>query len=243
MSRLRTRKHIRPRSLTADVSAHGTGSAESRQSCSYQVSRAETHSPSFQDLVATDTDRSGSPPMWTPLRDVVALKEDDGSYYRDENSARSPHHPMEPTVRVYLETSEASERGLVDVVACGSTLGSLMRFVRSAGKPCRFWTEIVGGTMFFVRKERSPQELIEDVRVTGTRFPKRTRPGARTSKAPSRTSVFSGTTLQEKSFSYASKVMDFSPSSPSTHTRCPSRVPLRTAALPREILWSRPSPA
>jgi hypothetical protein len=68
----------------------------------------------------------------------------------------------------------------VDVFACNSTLGNLLRFVRGAGsgthrgKPlhARFLVELVGArTVFFLRRERSPTETIPDVRGYGHTFP------------------------------------------------------------------------
>jgi hypothetical protein len=67
----------------------------------------------------------------------------------------------------------------VDVFACNSTLGNLLRFVRGAGcgtnrgQPlhARFLVERVGPTVFFLRRERSPTETIPDVRGYGHAFP------------------------------------------------------------------------
>lgn len=58
-----------------------------------------------------------------------------------------------------------------DVFACGSTLGSLLRFVRGADKAFRFCVEVIGNTVFFIRKENDPKELIEGVRGFGHSFP------------------------------------------------------------------------
>jgi hypothetical protein len=59
----------------------------------------------------------------------------------------------------------------IDLFACGSTLGSLLRFVRSIDKPFRFEVEIIGNTAFFIRKENSPTELIPGVHGYGHTFP------------------------------------------------------------------------
>ena len=59
----------------------------------------------------------------------------------------------------------------IDLFACSSTLGNLLRFVRKADKPFRFFVEAVGKTVFFTRHENSPTQLIEGVRGYGHTFP------------------------------------------------------------------------
>jgi hypothetical protein len=61
----------------------------------------------------------------------------------------------------------------IDIVACGSTLGNLLRFVRGQDKSFRFAVEIIGNTVFFIRKENDPREIIPDVRGYGHSFPER----------------------------------------------------------------------
>jgi hypothetical protein len=58
-------------------------------------------------------------------------------------------------------------------MACSSTLGNLLRFIRGSGedKPFRMLVEKIGNTVFFVRRENSPTELIPDVRGYGHAFP------------------------------------------------------------------------
>lgn len=58
-----------------------------------------------------------------------------------------------------------------DVFASESTLGNLLRFVRGSDKAFRFNVEVIGDTVFFVRKENDPRELIEGVRGFGRSFP------------------------------------------------------------------------
>ena len=52
-------------------------------------------------------------------------------------------------------------------------MGNLLRFVRSIDKPFRFSVEVVDSTVFFVRKENQPDELIDGVRGYGHTFPGR----------------------------------------------------------------------
>lgn len=60
----------------------------------------------------------------------------------------------------------------LDVVACSSTLGNLLRFIRGGeDKKFRALVELVGDTVFFIRRENSPRELIPDVRGYGHSFP------------------------------------------------------------------------
>lgn len=59
----------------------------------------------------------------------------------------------------------------VDVVACGSTLGNLLRFTRSLDVNFRFDVQFIGKTIFFLRKENSPKELIEGLYGYGHTFP------------------------------------------------------------------------
>lgn len=50
-------------------------------------------------------------------------------------------------------------------------MGNLLRFVRGISKPFRFDIELVGETVFFIRKERDPKELIPGVYGYGHTFP------------------------------------------------------------------------
>ena len=77
----------------------------------------------------------GRPPRWTPSRDDIQLREDSGRYYRDKNAAKFPNHPFAPAITACLASSP-SVLDDVDVVACGSTLGNLLRFVRGQDKKC-----------------------------------------------------------------------------------------------------------
>ena len=80
-------------------------------------------------------------------------------------------HPMEPAVRAVLKAQPDFSTTSVDLVACSSTLGNLLRFVRGDDKPFKLLLEAVGGTVFFERKENSPREVIPDVRGFGHTFP------------------------------------------------------------------------
>ncbi len=74
-------------------------------------------------------------------------------------------------MRSLLTEHEDLETQKVDLFACSSTLGSLLRFVRKVDKPFRFFVEAVGNTVFFTRHENSPTQLIEGIRGYGHTFP------------------------------------------------------------------------
>lgn len=105
------------------------------------------------------------------MEEPQQLKEDSGDYFRDPNAARYPKYPTEPAVQAVLAEQPDFPTTGVDIFACGSTVGNLLRFVRGVDKAFRFNVEVVGNTVFFVRKEKAPTELIPDVRGYGHTFP------------------------------------------------------------------------
>lgn len=113
----------------------------------------------------------GAPPAWMPLDEPVQLKEDSGTYYRDANAARYSEYPIEPAVRAISAQTASFATEDVDVFACASTLGNLLRFIRKVDRPFRFTVEAVGNTVFFIRRENSPTETIQGVRGYGHTFP------------------------------------------------------------------------
>jgi hypothetical protein len=112
----------------------------------------------------------GKPPRWTPLARATKLAEDSGEYFRDKNAARFPKHPMEPAILALL-ARDPTIRANVDVVACGSTIGNLLPFVRNSDKRFRILVELVEDAVFFIRRENSPTELIPGVHGYGHTFP------------------------------------------------------------------------
>ncbi|KAL3417065.1 geranylgeranyl pyrophosphate synthetase [Phlyctema vagabunda] len=117
----------------------------------------------------------GKPPKWTPITRPTKLLEDNpnGTYYRDPNAAYFPSYPMEPVVRSIFEARPDFNAQEVNVFGCGSTLGNLLRFARKVEteKPFRFLVEVVGETVFLIRRENSPKEVIADIRGYGHSFP------------------------------------------------------------------------
>ena len=117
------------------------------------------------------TSTKGKPPAWEPPTTTTKLKEDDGNYFRDPNAARYPAHPIEPAVQAIFASQSHFPTTSIDIFACGSTLGNLLRFVRKVDKSFRILVEAVGDTVFFVRRENSPTELIPGVTGFGHTFP------------------------------------------------------------------------
>ena len=98
------------------------------------------------------------------------MPEDSGTYFRDRNAARYPSHPLEPAVLASL-SADPKLPDETDVVACASTLGNLLRFVRGEDRSFRMLAQMVGSTLFLTRREKSPTETIPNVRGHGHTFP------------------------------------------------------------------------
>ncbi|KAI4225363.1 MAG: hypothetical protein L6R40_008375 [Gallowayella cf. fulva] len=113
----------------------------------------------------------GAPPAWSPPKDRPNLEEDKDTYLRDPNAARYPHFPTEPAIRAVFALHPDFDTAAIDVVGCGNTMGNLIRFANSNEKTFRLYIEVVGNTVFLVRKENSPTEPIEGVRGYGHTFP------------------------------------------------------------------------
>lgn len=113
----------------------------------------------------------GRPPAWTPLAPHSRLRPDSGNYYRDENAARFPEHPMEPAVKSIFHLTPSFDSSKIEVFACGSTLGDLLRYSLGRAQPFSFTVHVLGSTAFFLRRNNSPIELIEDVKGFGHSFP------------------------------------------------------------------------
>ncbi|PSR97391.1 hypothetical protein BD289DRAFT_458951 [Coniella lustricola] len=112
----------------------------------------------------------GKPPRWTPPAQPHQLKLDSDEYFRDPNAANFPKHPMEPAVVAAL-TMDPTIAPTIDLVACSSTIGNLLRFVKATDKKFRILVESVGNTVFLIRRENTPRELIPDVKGYGHSFP------------------------------------------------------------------------
>jgi len=78
---------------------------------------------------------------------------------------------MEPAVRAALDMQPQLELTSVDVFGCGSTVGNLLRCARSQPQPFRFDVDVIGDTVFMVRREESPTQMITDLQGYGHTFP------------------------------------------------------------------------
>ena len=103
---------------------------------------------------------SGMPAVWDPPLETRRLPQDNVRCFRDANAARHPSHPMEPAVKAVIAQVPHLKTDQFDIFGCTSTMGSLMRFLKNHDKPFRFTVEAVGRTVFFVRRENAPGELI-----------------------------------------------------------------------------------
>lgn len=115
--------------------------------------------------------RPGQPPRWTPSRVSRRVPWDSGEYYRDINAASYPKHPLEPSIISVMKMNPNPMP--VNIVACGSTIGNLLRFARGSDldRSFRILVELVGDTAHLIRRENSPKELIAGVRGYGHTFP------------------------------------------------------------------------
>ena len=59
----------------------------------------------------------------------------------------------------------------IDVFGCGNTFGSLIAFLTQKEKNFRFTAEKIGSTLFLIRKENTPEDIIDNVYGYGHTFP------------------------------------------------------------------------
>jgi len=109
--------------------------------------------------------------LWSPSLSTKRLMEDSGEYFRDPNAARYPHYPAEPAFRALLAMHPDFNLSALDIVGCGSTLGNLLRFCGGLDTDFRFNIDLVGDTVFLIRKESSPIALISNICGYGHTFP------------------------------------------------------------------------
>ena len=78
---------------------------------------------------------------------------------------------MEPAVRSIFTCQPDFQGHPVDLFACSSTLGNLFRYVDKQEKTFRMLVKVVGDTIFLVRRENSPTQLIPGITGFGHSFP------------------------------------------------------------------------
>lgn len=113
----------------------------------------------------------GEPPAWTPPVDTPKLRQDPGQYYRDQNAWRSPEYPLQPAIQAILTDRPDFPRKNINIVGCGHSLSHLLEFVCEIKKPFRILGETVGETVFLIRRENSPTEVIQGIHGYGHTFP------------------------------------------------------------------------
>ncbi|KAJ4292669.1 hypothetical protein N0V90_009332 [Kalmusia sp. IMI 367209] len=91
--------------------------------------------------------------------------------YALPQTTRFPQFPTEPAVRALFNINPHFPTNEVDIFACGNTMGNLLRFVSSIDKSFRFNIELIGSTVFLVRKENDPRETIDGIHGYGHTFP------------------------------------------------------------------------
>jgi hypothetical protein len=111
----------------------------------------------------------GIPPTWHPRKHSWSVKYDRGDFFRDVNAANFPTHPLAPVITSikYLAPEKASQ---IDILACSSTLGHLMRMARGEERGFSFEIARLDSTVVFLRKDGDPTTLIPDVKGYGHEF-------------------------------------------------------------------------
>ncbi|CAH0051203.1 unnamed protein product [Clonostachys solani] len=115
----------------------------------------------------------GKPALWTPLDAPKPLTQDNGdteTYYVDPNAAYASKHALNPEVTAIMKM-EPTCLEKPELVACGSTLGHLLRFAMKSDRPFRMLVQTVGSTVHLVRRLNSSTETIDDIKGYGHSFP------------------------------------------------------------------------
>ncbi|OTA97333.1 hypothetical protein M434DRAFT_392051 [Hypoxylon sp. CO27-5] len=150
--------------ITLDnISSYGIQARDAKiADCKYVASYSLVDSDSPKIIVP------GQPATWKPPQLPSQLPGDHGDYLRDQNGARFPTHPMQPSVQALFALDKGFDSSNVDIMGCASSLGDILRFTRSVESTFRFDVEMVGNTLFLIRNHRN--EVIPDVRGYGHSF-------------------------------------------------------------------------
>ncbi|KAI1089612.1 hypothetical protein F5B19DRAFT_495224 [Rostrohypoxylon terebratum] len=147
----------------SDISSHGVQPEDARiTNCKYAASYSLVDSSPPRIIVP------GQPRLWEPPQLPSQLPRDFGRYYRDQNGLRFPTHPMHPSVQSIFVLNEEFASNDVNIMGCASSLGNILRFVRSVESSFRFDVEMIGNTLFLISNNRN--EEIPDVRGYGMTF-------------------------------------------------------------------------
>lgn len=149
--------------LLEDITSSATSAEEARiTKCEYAASYSLTDEKPYKVVIP------GQPATWKPPPVPCQLPGDHGDYLRDHNGARFPDHPLQPAVQALFALDEDFNPSNVDIMGCASSLGDVLRFVRSVDSTFRFNVEMIGDTLFFIRNCRN--DVIPDVRGYGHSF-------------------------------------------------------------------------
>ncbi|KAI2473042.1 hypothetical protein F4781DRAFT_427803 [Annulohypoxylon bovei var. microspora] len=130
--------------------------------CRYIASYSLTDSSSPQIIIP------GQPAVWEAPQLPFQLPKDPGNCLRDQNGAQFPEHPMHPSVQSIFALNEGFNLTSVDIMGCASSLGNILRFVRSVSSTFRYDVEMVGNTLFIINNQRN--EVIPDIHGHGISF-------------------------------------------------------------------------
>ncbi|KAI0888620.1 uncharacterized protein GGS22DRAFT_151983 [Annulohypoxylon maeteangense] len=110
----------------------------------------------------------GQPAFWEPPSLPSQLPRDSDKYFRDQNGARFPEYPMQPSVQSIFALNEGFDSENVDIMCCASSLGNILRFIRSVDATFRFDVEMIGNTLFLISNSRD--QVIPGVHGHGMTF-------------------------------------------------------------------------
>ncbi|KAI1825952.1 hypothetical protein F4861DRAFT_530076 [Xylaria intraflava] len=130
--------------------------------CEYAASYSLTDEKPLKLIVP------GQPPAWKPPALPCLLPKDSGDYLRDHNGALFPDHPIQPAVQALFALNKKFDTSTIDIMGCASTLGDILRFVRSIDSTFRFDVELIGNTLFLIRNCKD--DVIPDVYGYGHSF-------------------------------------------------------------------------
>ncbi|KAI0459613.1 hypothetical protein F5B21DRAFT_499293 [Xylaria acuta] len=146
-----------------DLTKSAASAGEARiTDCSYAASYSLDDEKPFRIIVP------GQPALWRPPPMPCQFPGDRGDYMRDQNGARFPDYPIQPAVQALFTLNEAFDPSNINVMGCASSLGDILRFVRSVDSTFRFNAEMIGNTLFLIRNCKSA--VIPDVRGYGHSF-------------------------------------------------------------------------
>ncbi|KAF1843589.1 uncharacterized protein K460DRAFT_378702 [Cucurbitaria berberidis CBS 394.84] len=110
----------------------------------------------------------GGPPKWTPPPLPVALPQDAGLQFIDQNTSRVPKYPFEPVFQALSIMNPSMQLDDVDLILNRNSLRKLLDF--AAGKrqdPFCMGLHIVKDTLFISRKEKHARMMIHGAANSG----------------------------------------------------------------------------